>query len=147
MLQLVHLYLITSLTVAAYAYARFRRGKERCTLRTLASELKMNYVSVDQFKLADRIVEAFPVPGAARLVVTDLVYALHGDHYRYVFTANYTIGAVKLRKRACRVAAYEEPAPGAKRDAAATHVASRIELAPVGMPWVEQYRTLATRVG
>jgi hypothetical protein len=142
MLQLVHLYLIVGLTLAAYAYTRYGRDQDRSALKKLAVELGMNFVANDQFKLAERIVEHFPIPGAARLVVTDLIYALQDDHYRYIFTASYTIGAVKLRRRAWRVAAYEEPAPGTPRDLGAT-LAQPVALAPVNVPWIEQYRALA----
>jgi hypothetical protein len=146
MLQLVHLYLIVGLTLAAYAYTRYRRDQDRSALKKLAVELGMNYVVNDQFKLAERIVEHFPVPGAARLVVTDLIYALQDDHYRYVFTASYTIGAVKLRRRAWRVAVYEEPAPGTDRKRKIEN-AQRVGLAPTDVPWTEQYRALAALPG
>ena len=140
MTPLTHLYSIAAITLCAYAISRYDRSRHARVLRRVAAELDMNYSPVDPFGLADKIVDRFPVPGAARLEVSDLVYGMQGNRYRYIFTAHFTIGAVRAKRRASRVTFYSELAtPGGKSGAAP---AGELRVASQSLTWADQYRSL-----
>ena len=141
MSPLIHLYSIAAITAGAYAIARFDRRRHGRVLKRVAAELDMNYSAADPFGLASKIVDRFPVPGAARLAVSDILYGLQGDRYRYIFTAHYTIGAVRTKKRASRVTIYSERTAadgptGVDADPSEVRVASPL------LSWADQYRSL-----
>ncbi len=138
MLPLFHLYAIIAITLAAYAISRYERLRRQVLLRQIASEFQLNYAPNDPFQLANKIIDRFPVPGAARLVVTDVVYGTRGDHFQYLFTANYTVGAIRVKKRLYRVAAYAEPLSGATNE-----LRIPVTLANAKLEWIDQYRELA----
>jgi hypothetical protein len=96
----------------------------------------MNYSPRDQLKLGSRIASQFPVPGAANLRVTDLIYGTERARHRYVFTAEFTVGVVHRKRRIVRAAAFVE-AREASEDA------GELTLAPADLPLAEQYRRLA----
>jgi len=100
----------------------------------------MNYSPLDQFRLTQRVIRDFPVPGAANIRVQDLIYGLVHNRYRYVFTAEYTIGVLSAKRRVQRAGALSEP-----RDATLPPLDSAeepIALAPAGLPLLDQYRML-----
>jgi hypothetical protein len=141
MLPLIHLYVVLAVTLAAYGFVRWERGRGRRVLRGVAGELELTYAAVDPFGLAGKLADRFPVAGAARLVVSDLVYGARGDRYLYIFTAECTIGAIRMKKRLRLVALYCEPVdPHAP---AAVSQACAVELGPAGKEWEDQYRVLA----
>jgi hypothetical protein len=132
------LYLLIAVTVAAYLISRFDRRRHGRVLQRVAAELDMNYSAADPFGLAIRIADRFPVPGAARLTISDLVYGIQGGRYRYIFTAHYTVGAVRMKKRASRVVMYSEPANQAPRGT----TEGDIRTASLALSWADQYRAL-----
>jgi hypothetical protein len=149
MAPLLHLYTVIVVTLVAYGLDRYDRRRRSAALRRVASEFELNYTPTDQFRLTDRVADTFPVPGAAALTVTDLIYGIQGDRYRYIFTARYTIGAVRMKKRQRRVASYSEPltshSHGVTTTPAPKPVPSRVTVAPPELEWAEQYRSLASR--
>jgi hypothetical protein len=68
--------------------------------------------------------------------VVDLLYGSQGGFHRYVFTAQYTVGAVRSKKRVRRAATFDEP-----RDRSASPCCV-IKLATGTLPLLEQYREL-----
>jgi hypothetical protein len=80
----------------------------------------------------------FPVPGAADVHVSDLIYGGDKHVYRYVFVAEFTIGVVRTKRRRVRVGAYTEP-----RERGEAADAGPVILAPDNLPLLEQYRRLA----
>jgi hypothetical protein len=114
--------------------ARHRRRK---ALRRLASEWKMTYSPSDRLKVRSKVIGHLPVPGAADVYVTDVIYGGEGDLYRYVFSAEYTLGAVRGKRRRVRAATFAEP-----RGRAAGGHPGPITLAPEGMRLIEQYEAL-----
>jgi hypothetical protein len=140
MLPLLHLYAIVAITLLAYGLTRYDRSRRRKQLQRVAGELELTYAANDPFRLAGRIVDAFPVPGAARLVVTDVLYGTRGgDNFLYLFTVHYTIGAVRVKKRLYRVSTFVEPLAGPPSQTGI----QRISVAPDKLAWLDQYRELA----
>ena len=126
---------LTSLAALIEGVSR-RRWKRR--LRQLASLWRMNYSPDDQLRVATRIAGRFPVPGAADMHVMDLIYGAQGEQYRYVFTAEYTIGVIRGKRRQVCVATFSEP-----RDRRSADLPTPVTLAPEDLPLLEQYQRLA----
>jgi hypothetical protein len=63
----------------------------------------MLHARADRFDLARRISERLPVPGAADVRVSDVLYCSRDNCYRYVFTVDYTIGLIHGHRRVRRV--------------------------------------------
>jgi hypothetical protein len=138
MSPLAHLYSIVAITLGAYAISQYDRRRHGRVLKRVAAELELNYSANDPFGLASKIVDRFPVPGAARLEVSDLVYGLQGDRYRYIFTAHFTVGAVRAKKRTSRVTIYSERATSTPRQ----NAECELRVAPQTLSWADQYRAL-----
>lgn len=136
------LFSLAFLVTAGAAVVDFALRRRRCChFRKLASEWRMNYSPRDQFRLTPRVARSFPVPGAARIRVVDLIYGIDRDQYRYVFTAEYTAGIVSSRRRVRRAGTFSEP-----RDRSSQASESPISLAPVHLPLMEQYRRLTPQI-
>ena len=125
----------TALAVAGEAIASRRR---RRVLRKLAADWRMTYSRFDSLRLTPKVSRAFPIPGAANLLVTDVIYGIEHERYRYVFRAEFTIGTVRRRKRLARVGTFSEP-----RDRQRPQGTAPVVLAPEQGTLVDQYRHLA----
>jgi len=110
------------------------RARHVRALRALATQRGFRYVEQDVLGIARRLAEGFPVVGAADLVVSDVAYRQEEGGYRYVFTAHYTLGVVRLKRRVRRAAMCTEPC-----DAPPQHCPERVELGPGDVPLREQY--------
>jgi hypothetical protein len=129
--------LLVAITAAArLAYVMLRKHHRR-TLQGLARQWRMHYSPRDRFDLADRIAERFPLPGAAEMLVLDLIYGTEGDFYRYIFSAEYTSGVTRAKRRHRRVVTFREP-----KGRAARGDWSPLVLAPEELTVIEQYRNL-----
>lgn len=95
----------------------------------------MTYSPSDQLRVADKVGVKLPVPGAADVYVTDVIYGGQSDSYRYWFTAEYTTGAVRAKRRQMRVGTFSEPRD--KKNAAASLAA--VTFAPEDLTLLEQY--------
>jgi len=126
------------LTLAALVVEAAGRARRCDRVRSLAAEWRMNYGRADSLRLTPRVARRFPIPGAAAMRVSDVVYGIRGDAYRYVFTVQYTLGVSGPKTRHRRVATFEEPRD--RRRVAADGV---VTLAPEDLPLIEQYRALA----
>lgn len=103
------LILAIAFTAAAWGWSYLARYQQSRLLRKLARTWGMNFVSFDRFRLVERVRELYPMPGAADVRVTDVIYGLGEDHYRYVFTVHYTMGVLRTKHRRERVAGLIEP--------------------------------------
>ena len=137
MLPLTFLTVVLSLTLAAFTAHLLSRRRLTLRLRQAAVEWRMHYAEADRFQITPRVVERFPVPGAADFAVFDLVYRQDKENYRYLFTVEYTQGVVRTKERIRRVAMISEP-----RDAPADEPWSPLTIAPADLPVLEQYRGL-----
>jgi hypothetical protein len=125
----------TALAVAGEAIASRRRRK---ALRKLAADWRMTYSRFDSLRLTPKVARSFPVPGAANLLVTDVIYGIEHERYRYVFRVEYTVGTIRRRKRMARVGTFSEP-----RDRQRPQGAASVVLAPEQGTLADQYRHLA----
>ena len=124
----------TAVAVAAQSVAARRR---RVALRRLATDWRMNYSRADSLLLTPKVARNFPIPGAADLHVTDVIYGIEHERYRYVFRVEFTTGTVRRKRRAARVATFTEPRDRQRPQG------TPVVLAPDVGTLVEQYKHLA----
>lgn len=129
------LVVLVALSLVAALIDRAARHRRRTALRQLASQWQMTYSPSDQLRVADKVGVKLPVPGAADLYVTNVIYGGQGDTYRYWFTAEFTTGAVRAKRRHVRVGTFSEPRD--KKEAATGMGA--VMFAPEGLTLLEQY--------
>ncbi len=135
------LILAIAVTAAAAGWNYLMRYQQQQTLARMARRMGMNFVSFDRFRLAERVCELFPVPGAADVRVLDVIYGLGEDCHRYIFAVHYTEGVLRAKHRRQRIAAIIEPrGQGPVRPA-------ELFVATPGDDVYAQYRTLATMIG
>ncbi len=130
------LFLIAATTALAAGLQYSQRQRYVRKLRNLASELQLNYSPTDRFRLAPRVALSLPIPGAAAVLVTDLLYGQEERGYRYFFRTEYTIGVLRTKTAVRQVGTFCEP-----RDAAAA-TETKVVFAPENLSLVDQYRHL-----
>ena len=96
---------VLSVWVADRWIAR-RRGRR---LARFAADRHVRYSGVDRFNLGLRIQPCLPHPGAAEVVVSDVMYRTDQDNHAYVFTATYVTGTTSGHARHRIIAAVSEP--------------------------------------
>jgi hypothetical protein len=101
-------FLIAVMAIARLVYV-VRRQRQRRALQELARAWNMHYSPHDRFALADRVAARFPLPATAELRVVDLIYGTDGEFYRYLFSAEYTVGVTRRKHRELRVVTFREP--------------------------------------
>jgi hypothetical protein len=131
--------LLIAITAAAAVVASSARKARSNRLAKLAAEWSMKFAEDDRFVLGPRVAVALPVPGAADVLVRDLVYAQEaGAAYRYFFTVEYTTGVLRTKRRRVGAGTIVEAQGLAQGSAQYTSVL----LAPVEMELMEQYHWL-----
>jgi hypothetical protein len=141
MSPLLFLVLTLLITAAAVTLDFLSRRRLRCQLQALATELKMAYSHHDRFALADRVAEHFPIPGAAAVRVIDLLYSSDAGSYRYLFSAEYTCGVIRSKRRMLRAVTLREP-----KGRGDPSIWSNMQLAPEKLSLIDQYRHLAATI-
>lgn len=109
-------------------------------LRKLAHAQRARYSATDRFNLAPRIADSLPEPGAADVLVRDLMYRGGESGHDYVFTVVYTVGTITGAKRRRRVALAHEPEGRSRHRVQITRVAE------TDQPLSEQYQSLLDTV-
>ena len=122
-------------TGAAWWQYRLRRTLSQ-QLRDLANRWQMNYSQGDPLQLTQRIAGVFAVVGAAHVTITDLIYGIEDDHYRYYLATEFTVGLTRSKKRVRRVVTFTEPRTGGAK------VFSPMRVAPAEMTILEQFEHL-----
>lgn len=112
-----------------------RLGRRHARLKRLAGEWGMQFCPDDCFRLTLRVAESFPVCGVSDMRVVDLVYGQDGGSHRYIFTAEYTEGVVRTKRRIRRVAMVVE-----SRGRNSSDRETCIVLAPSERSLLDQYR-------
>jgi hypothetical protein len=125
---------ITGAAAVAQLVLRQRRVAQ---LRALADQWRMHFSATDRFQLAPRVAPRLPVPGAAAVRVSDLLYGIERENYRYVFCTEYTTGVLRTKTGIRRVATFAEP-----RDGSGAPRCAPLVFAPEALTLVEQYRHL-----
>jgi hypothetical protein len=126
-----------ALTAIALAIDVFIHRRRARLLRKLAAEWQMHYHPGDQLRLTSKVLPHLPIIGAANVRLMDLLYGSQRKHHRYVFSVEYTIGVIGLKRRVVRVASLIEPR--GREEVGPLSVT----LAPVEGNLLEQYRALA----
>ncbi len=126
------------LSIGAWAVDRWARRRRGRRLGGLAGEFQLTYSAVDRFGLADAVAGTFPICGAADVRVGDLIYGQKGGRHCYVFTVDYTLGALSGRRRWRQVGCASESGGPAGRQVQTIRLADRAE------PYLEGYRQLLT---
>jgi hypothetical protein len=130
------LFAVLGLTGVAWL-VNFAIDRRRVVLLSrLASEYKLHFSRDDRFNLAGRVAERLPTPGAADVKVIDLIYGMQNDRLKYVFTAEYTQGTVRTKRRVRRVAAIDDAKGRAER------YGGEIAIGDAKTSLIEQYRAL-----
>jgi hypothetical protein len=130
--------LTAGLTCGAAIVQRIIERRRHRRLRHLASQWRMNFNAGDQLRLASRVSHFLPIPGAANVTVGDVIYGIDGEFYRYVFTAEYTLGILQTKRRHVRVACFAEP-----RERGGPRPTEQLLLAAPQLPLLEQYRSFS----
>ena len=141
MTPLLFLALMMLVTAIAGAAQYVVRQRHVARLRALASQWKMHYSAADRFRLAPRVAQRIPVPGAAAVRVADLLYGIERDRYRYFFAAEYTTGVLRTKTGVRRVGTFSEP-----RDPSTGTPPDEMIFAPDNLPVIEQYRHLHNNI-
>lgn len=136
-------FLALMILVTAVARLTFviRVKRHRAVLHDLARNWKMHFSARDRFNLSARLAQSFPVPGAAEIVVADLIYGTEGDFYRYIFAAEFTTGVTQRKRRQRRVATFREP-----RGRTTIADWSLLILAPEELDTIDQYHKLRDEI-
>ena len=132
--------LAIAITLAAHVIDSILRRRSAEALRRLAAEWRMNFSLTDRLNLTGKVARHFPIPGAANLRVTNVIYGTAGDRYHYIFTAEYTIGVVRAKRRLTQAGSFSEPR-GREEELGVDAVV----LAMPNHPLVEQYREVGPR--
>jgi hypothetical protein len=132
------LLILCGVTAAALSAARLHQQRERIALQKLAVEHRLHFSRGDQLRLTPRVAGVLPVPGAAGVLVSNVVYGSAAGVHRYVFTVEYTIGVMRTRQRVRRAATFSEPRD--RGGGGPCRVA--MTLAPVELELLDQYRLL-----
>ncbi|MGH7214940.1 MAG: hypothetical protein ACREIT_09270 [Tepidisphaeraceae bacterium] len=135
MSPLTFLLIILTLTTTAVVLQAGYRFRLRRALSKLAEQWRMHYAANDRFRLAGRVAQELPEPGAADVRVRDVLYDTEGDAHRYLLTAEYTAGVVRSKKRHRQVCTLRESKTRAGEF-------TPMVLAPRELTILEQYRTL-----
>ena len=104
--------LAVAITGGASVVDSITRRRSADALRRLAADWRMNFSLTDRLNLTSKVARHFPIPGAANLRVTNVVYGTAGDRYHYIFTAEYTIGVVRAKHRLTQAGSFAEPRGG-----------------------------------
>jgi hypothetical protein len=136
---LLFLALLLVVTAAAATTAAVSRRARSARFARLAAEWQMRFTADDRFQLTPRVAALLPAPGAADVLVRDLVYGQEvGGHLRYFFTVEYTLGVLRTKRRRVSVGTLSETVPDHKTDPAG------VTLAPPDLPLQAQYEWLRT---
>src|SRR4051812_14134626 len=96
---LLLLLVVSAVTVAASAASALRRKARSGKIAALAAAWSMRFTAEDRFELTPRIAAQFPMPGAADVVIRDVIYRQEPAGFRYLFTVEYTTGVLRTKRR------------------------------------------------
>jgi hypothetical protein len=134
-----------AVTVFAAIISSIERRRRQRALAQLAREWQMHYSSRDVFNLAPRLAPHLPIPGAADVRVLDLIYGSEQGAYCYLFSAEYTSGVIRSKRRDRCVLCVREPRD--RDDTEDGSCWSSAPAAPSDQPLLEQYRAARAASG
>ena len=104
---LLFLAILTAPTIALLIVQFIVDRSRHRKLTALAREWRMHYAPDDRFSLAARVAERLSLPGAADVRIVDLIYGSEQGTRRYFFSAHFTRGVVRLKRRETCVASLQ----------------------------------------
>jgi hypothetical protein len=117
--------------------------RRRSRLRRLAAASALHFAGNDRFNLVEKVARAFPVPGAARPTVADVIYGRRDNRYYYVFRFDYTVGGAARPQRRRAIVGFSEPRQTQAEVAlASAEEALTLKIAPSGAEILAQYQQL-----
>ena len=125
------------MTVAAAVTARSMRERGARRVEDLARGWSLRFAPEDRFHLSLQVASLIPVPGAADVVVRDIIYCQDSGCYRYLFTVEYTVGVLRTKHRRCSAGVLTE-----SRTCPTGQAYSPVTLGPGELPLEEQYAAL-----
>jgi hypothetical protein len=130
-----YLVVVVCILVGAIIAESARVRRRRRMLRGLARQWQMHFVPGDRLRLAGRIADKLPFPGAANVRVRNLLYSTDGTLHRYLFTIEYGMGVVRGKIGRWRVGGFVEPVSRGP-----CHTGDRpLHLAPQGLSLQKSY--------
>lgn len=136
------LILVLAITLAGGGWHYLLRQQRREALMKLARQLKMNYVPVDRFKLAQRMRDHCHISESEPVRVLDVIYGLGENCYRYIFTVCLPVDQTGGHHPLQYVAGVIEP-----KEAGGTPCASRVLTARLTEDFTGQYRAMVELIG
>jgi hypothetical protein len=136
---------VTAAASIADALARHARARR---LSGLGAGWRLRYTPVDRFQLTARVAAVFPTPGAADVVVRDVLYGQEGGGdgaLRYLFTVEYTTGVLRTKRRRSAVGTVVEAARSGEDRGTGRGSKLEVSLAPAELGTVAQYEWLLRR--
>lgn len=140
MTPLILLIVVLILPLGALLIQRLQ-SKDRTALQSLAREHEMHFAGDDRFKIAGKVAELLPIPGAANVHVFDVIYGKEGTRYHFIFSVAWVEGSVRWKRRMQRVASFSEETGDNTQK-----TSMQLRLAPENQSRPEQCRTQQSRV-
>jgi len=106
---LIYLSLVLVVLAGVIGQAAVRGQICRRRLLALAQQWNMHFAPGDRLRLSKRVTGSFPIPGAANIRVRDLFYRTEESLHQYLFTIDYTVGAIRGKVGRSCVAGFQEP--------------------------------------
>ncbi|HEY7117053.1 MAG TPA: hypothetical protein VH475_10725 [Tepidisphaeraceae bacterium] len=129
--------MLLAASAAALAIDALLRRSRAARVSALAADWRMRYTADDRFQLAPKVTGRLPTPGAADVVVRDVLYAQEASGcFRYLFTVEYTTGVLRTKRRRTGVGMVLE---GPACAAAPMDAYSSVTMAPAELALAEQY--------
>lgn len=92
----------------ALSIAMLRRARRAARLAQLARATGWMFSPTDRFQLAERVASLVPVPGAADVVVSDVLYRADLAGRSYIARVDFTVGTFSRRVRRTMVGRLSE---------------------------------------
>jgi len=121
---------LVAVTLGLFVFQLVLDGARHRKLIAVAREWRMHFAADDRFNLAPHVAERLSLPGSADVQIVDLIYGTEQGTRHYVFSACYTRGVVRWKRREKCVASLTEH----------KEQWSTLEVAPNELSLVEQYR-------
>jgi heme exporter protein D len=131
-----YLFLAVCILVALAIVEARRVRRRRRMLRELAKQWRMHFARGDRLRLAARIADKLPIPGAANVRVRNLLYCTDGNRHKYLFTIEYHVGVVRGKLGRWRVGGFQEPV---SRGPCPSEECGALYLAPQGLSLEKSY--------
>lgn len=134
---LFFLILLIAITGVAAIVARSMRQRGARRIEELARGWNLRFAPEDRFHLSLQVASLIPIPGAADVVVRDIIYRQDSGCYWYLFTVEYTVGVLRTKHGRCAAGVLTE-----SRTCPTGQAYSPVTLGSRDLPLEDQYTAL-----